>query len=123
MNNFKIERVRSYFLLCSIVCLTSPTSWAVPDALPDAELLPVVAGDPETRSTPFIAWFKDLTADGYIEEEYSVSGHADIYGYVDDAGASPAVEVITAATDYTTRILVRRPVDSSVLTVRSTTRC
>jgi hypothetical protein len=74
-------------------------------------LLPVVDGPPETRSTPFIAWFKDLTLDGYIEEEYSVSGTADIYGYVDDEAESPAVQVITAATAYNTRILVRRPED------------
>lgn len=82
---------------------------AAPDSIPSTQLLPVVPGEPETRSTPFIAWFMDLAEDGYIEEEYSVSGDADIYGYLEEAGPSPAVEVIEAGVPYTTRILVRRP--------------
>ena len=79
--------------------------------LPTTRLLPVVPGDPETRSTPFIAWFMDLSQDGYVEEEYEVAGEANIYGYVDDGAESPDVEVIDSGLRYTTRILVRRPVD------------
>lgn len=79
---------------------------AAPGSLPSSELLPVVPGPPETRSTPFIAWFMNLARDGYVEEEYAVSGMADIYGYVND---SAAVEVIEPYTPYTTRILVRKP--------------
>lgn len=89
--------------------MTTPPGHTAPTSLPTTELLPVVPGEPETRSTPFIAWFKDLSKDGYVEEEYAVSGEADIYGYVDDAGQSPAVEVIEAHVPYITRILVRRP--------------
>ena len=109
MKNLKIDRLRPLVLLSSIICLAPAASWAAPNTLPTTEFLPVVDGSPEERSTPFIAWFMDLTEDGYIEEEYSVSGAADIYGYVDDEGESPDVEVITAAIPYTTRILVRRP--------------
>jgi hypothetical protein len=81
---------------------------AAPGDLPSAELLPVVPGAPETRSTPFIAWFMDLSRAGYVEEEYAVSGMADIYGYVND---STRVEVIEPYTPYATRILVRKPAD------------
>jgi hypothetical protein len=60
-------------------------------------------------SNGLLTWFQDLTEVGYVEEEYSVSGLANIYGYVNDAGQSPDVEVIEADVPYTTRILVRRP--------------
>ena len=80
-------------------------------SLPTTEFLPVVPGTPETRSKPFIAWFMDLSADAYVEEEFAVSGLANIYGYTNDAAESPEVEVIDADIPYTTRILVRRPID------------
>jgi len=79
--------------------------------LPSTELLPVEPGDVATRSTPFIAWIFDLSVDGYVEEEYLVSGAANIYAYVDDAAQRPEVEVLTPDVPYTTRILVRRPDD------------
>jgi hypothetical protein len=37
------------------------------DAGPAVYLLPVVDGSEETRSTPFIAWFEDLSPMGYVE--------------------------------------------------------
>jgi hypothetical protein len=77
--------------------------------LPDTEFLPIVDGTPETRSTPFGAWITDLSIDGYTEEEFLVSGMANIYAYVDDVGQDPAVTVSLADQPYTTRILVRRP--------------
>jgi len=95
-------------LSASMVYFSASLATAAPDVLPTVELLPVVPGEPETRSTPFIAWFMDLAEDGYVEEEYAVSGEADIYGYVDD---SANVEVIEDYVPYTTRILVRKPGD------------
>ena len=78
--------------------------------LPTTTLLPVVlTGDVATQSTPFLAWIKDMAPDNYVEEEYLVSGSANIYQYTDDAGQSPAVSVMTPDEPYTTRILVRRP--------------
>jgi len=98
------------FLFVGLLAFLLPAiSFAAAVSLPTTELLPVVPGDPESRSTPFIAWFQDLSLAGYVEEEYSVTGLANIYGYVDDAAQSPEVEVIEADTPYTTRILVRRP--------------
>jgi hypothetical protein len=79
--------------------------------LPATELVPIVPGDVETRSTPFLAWVFDLEPDGYVEEEYLVSGGANIYAYVDDVAQRPEVEVLNADVPYTTRILVRRPAD------------
>lgn len=71
--------------------------------------MPVEPGTPETRSTPFIAWFGDLAKWGYLEEEYLVSGHANVYGYVDNVRQSPNVEAEVEGLPYTTRMLVRRP--------------
>ncbi len=51
----------------------------------------------------------DLAAAGYIEEEYIISGDANIY----DRGADGQISIKTAAAPYVTRILVRRPVDSA----------
>ena len=49
----------------------------------------------------------DLAAYGYTEEEFIVSGAANVYRWY-DSGASPAT-VRTSGAPYTTRILVRRP--------------
>ena len=48
---------------------------------------------------------EDLSKDGYVEEEYFVSGLANVYNW---PAAGPAV-VRTPNAPYTTRILVRRP--------------
>ena len=50
----------------------------------------------------------DLAARGYVEEEFFVSGNANIYDWA-APGAKSAVTVRTANVPYTTRILVRRP--------------
>jgi hypothetical protein len=105
------HKIPQYLLLGLFSGLLPVTACIAAISLPTTQLLPVIPGDPETRSTPFIAWFMDLSVDGYVEEEYAVSGLANIYGYVDDAAQSPEVEVIEADVPYTTRILVRRPVD------------
>jgi len=80
--------------------------------IPTTTLLPIVSGTPETRSGPFIAWFEDLSESGYVEEEYLVSGDANVYAYVDDATRSSTVKIRTEAIPYTSRILVRRPLST-----------
>jgi hypothetical protein len=99
----RIPQVLLPLILASAISSVSASS------LPTTELLPIVAGKPEIRSTPFIAWFQDLSLRGYIEEEYSVSGFANIYGYRGDSSQSPGVEVIKAGIPYTSRMLLRRP--------------
>ena len=76
--------------------------------LPTTQLLPVVQGDEETRSTPFIAWFEDLSVQGYTEEEYVASGSANVYSYA-GSEMQPDIEVQKANLPYATRLLVRRP--------------
>src|SRR5687767_257220 len=49
----------------------------------------------------------DLAAAGYVEEEFLVSGTANVYRY----GADGTVEVDRDGVAYTTRILIRRPED------------
>jgi len=61
-------------------------------------------------SYPFMAANKstpafDLSKAGYIEEEYLVSGKANVYDWTADG----TVSVKTPNAPYTTRILVRRP--------------
>ena len=80
--------------------------------IPATVPLPVVPGDDETRSTPFIAWYEDLGKSGYVEEEFSVSGDANIYEYVDDESQSSAVRMRDEAIPYTSRLLIRRPADA-----------
>src|SRR3954451_18597636 len=50
---------------------------------------------------------QDLSKDGYVEEEYFVSGLANVYNW---PAPGPAT-IRTADAPYTTRILVRRPAD------------
>ena len=106
MPRIMVTRTFSLQLLVSLLCLSGS---ALATSLPATQLLPIVPGDPETRSTPFIAWFQDLSLQGYVEEEFLLEGLANIYGYVDDAAQLPAVNVIDTGIPYTTRFLVRRP--------------
>lgn len=94
-----------------LVALLVPVSSYAAD-IPATRLLPVVPGDEESRSAPFIAWYQDLSKSGYVEEEYLVSGDADIYEYVDDGAQDIAVRVRKEAVPYVSRLLVRRPVDA-----------
>jgi hypothetical protein len=67
-----------------------------------------------TTSYPFLAADRltepmDLASAGYVEEEYFVSGAANVY----DWAADGALSVKTPNAPYSTRILVRRPIDAS----------
>ncbi|NND55376.1 MAG: hypothetical protein HKN56_10465 [Gammaproteobacteria bacterium] len=83
-----------------------------PVPVPDAENLPYEAGTgPEDRSVPFLAWFADLTPDGYTEQEILMSGEANTYEYVDNDARTFDVQVATSGHPYTTRVLLRHPID------------
>jgi hypothetical protein len=94
------------FTILACFCF-GPASYAV--ELPTTRFLEVAPGDESTRSTPFIAWFKDLAEDGYIEEEYVVYGNANVYTYTNEADQDAAVEIQTPGIPYATRMLIRRP--------------
>src|SRR6266571_7806580 len=99
--------------ICAVVVLTFAiqTRGQTP---PGATPLPAVTGPVAVTATsfPFLAAHRlqepiDLARIGYVEEEFFVSGRANVYDW------SPAGEltVRTAGAPYTTRILVRRPSD------------
>jgi hypothetical protein len=83
--------------------------------MPSATPLPRVVGPVAVtvRSWPFAAadhsvTKRDLSADGYVEEEYFISGEANVYDW-------PALNDLRtfAKGPYTTRILLRRPKDAA----------
>ncbi len=69
--------------------------------------IPVTAESYPSMSASRIQEVVDLPKAGYVEEEFFVSGRANVY----DWSADSVLTVKTAAAPYTTRILVRRPVD------------
>jgi hypothetical protein len=78
----------------------------------DAELPVSVAPPPAGNGTPLASatvagapGAVDLAARGYVEEEFIVSGAANVYRY----GADGVVEVDREGAPYATRILIRRP--------------
>lgn len=83
--------------------------------LPTTAVLPIVDGPAASRSTPFIAWYEDLSAQGYAESEYLISGQANLYGYASPPSEPPNssglahVEVVQRSLPYTSRLLVRAP--------------
>jgi hypothetical protein len=96
-------------LLFGILCAATPA-----DAQTVTVALPEVTGPiPITAtSTPLMASNKlqtlvDLPKAGYIEEEFFVTGRANVY----DWAAGNAVTVKTPDAPYTTRIMLRRPSD------------
>jgi hypothetical protein len=108
---------RSRFLIFTLAVLSvSPSMLAQQqrhDAASPIELPAVTGPIPVTASSePFNASSTqnvsvDLAKLGYVEEEYFVSGKANVYQY----GSNYSVQVKTAGAPYTTRILIRRPVD------------
>ncbi|WP_018637718.1 alpha/beta hydrolase domain-containing protein [Parafrankia elaeagni] len=76
---------------------------AAPSVVPN----PAVTAIPTTaQSTPFLS-DTDLRRHGYVEEEFSFSGKADIYAIPTLADAT----VATPDIPYTSRLIVRRPTD------------
>jgi hypothetical protein len=97
-----------------VVAGRSPAAQQVPAS--GATAVPVFRGPlPVTaQSYPFLAADHDLPAldlkaAGYVEEEYLVSGAANVYDWAEDR----TIAVRSASAPYTTRILVRRPAQRS----------
>ena len=104
-------------LLASVVGLIWGTGVAGAQSEPSgATLVPDVTGPiPATATSyPFLAADRltepmDLASVGYMEQEYFVSGSANVYDWAADGSLS----VKTPNAPYSTRILVRRPVDGA----------
>jgi hypothetical protein len=98
--------------LVAIAAAVAAMLW--PAAAGAATPIPHVVGPlpADADSHPFggAAWElqpEDLRAHGYVEEEYLVSGTANVY----DWDAANKAIVRTAGVPYTTRMLVRRPIN------------
>lgn len=90
--------------------LSAPIAGSSPTVMPKVTgPIPVTAD-----SYPFLAATRnlrplDLSKVGYVEEEYVISGAANLY----DWGADGSLTVKSPNAPYATRILVRRPADAS----------
>jgi pimeloyl-ACP methyl ester carboxylesterase/energy-converting hydrogenase Eha subunit E len=73
--------------------------------VPKAALMPATAQSYQFAAADHVLAPFDLGRAGYVEEEFLVSGTANIY----DWGTDRALKVITANVPYTTRILVCHP--------------
>jgi hypothetical protein len=103
----KLSRLTNGILgLLFLIALLNPLSVQAAASIPAVKgPIPVT-----TDSYPFGAAIKskvpqDLSKFGYVEEEYLISGFANVY----DFDANSKVVVKTAQAPYTTRLLVRRP--------------
>jgi hypothetical protein len=104
-------RVRT--ILCSVVCFAffalvaiSPVAaQSVP--IPSATYVPVTSNSYPFGAADHLNVPEDLRLVGYVEDEYFVSGTANVYDWTPPAAAN----VRTANAPYTTRMLVRRPID------------
>ena len=83
--------------------LTVPVFGATP--IPKATLIQNTAGSYAFGAADHTRVPEDLAKIGYVEEEYLLSGTANVYDW---PAAGPAV-VRTAGAPYTTRLIVRRP--------------
>jgi hypothetical protein len=74
---------------------------------------PVVVDDPPTGvGDAFVPGTRELP-EAYVEEEYLVSGAADLFNYANNPPLGPTdIEVIESDVPYETRMIVRRPASS-----------
>jgi len=105
-------------LLALSACDGSNTLLIEPPPPPEPEFLPVAEpavesppaiGEPVLISTSF-----DLAAQGYVQEEFFLSGTASAFTNLNELGSDGYWEAEPAATaDYRTRVLVYRPADAA----------
>ncbi|MCP4928936.1 MAG: hypothetical protein GY918_07780, partial [Gammaproteobacteria bacterium] len=103
--------IRQMVLTVVLISMSLPLAAQV--AIPAAEYLPVTEGSIAERSVPFLSQAEYMADWNYVEDEYVLSGTANIYDYVDDASQSPLVGVVEENLPYATRLIVRRPANRS----------
>ena len=97
-------------LLLVAICAAAPAAAQNAPAvrLPDVSgPIPVTPTSYPLMASNTLQTVVDLPGAGYVEEEFFVSGRANVYDWAADGG--PAVETPNAP--YTTRIMLRRPAD------------
>ena len=99
-----------FVLLLVAMCAAAPAAAQNPPAvtLPDVTgPIPVTSTSYPLMASNTLQTVVDLPRAGYVEEEFFVSGRANVYDWAEDGG--PAVRTPNAP--YTTRIMLRRPAD------------
>ena len=115
MNNVLRKQLAALLIgVATVVCSATGSAQGARPGNSDATAVPKVTGPiPITSdSVPFLAAERnleptDLKKHGYVEEEFIVTGMANVY----DWAADGALTVKTPSVPYGTRILVRRPAD------------
>jgi hypothetical protein len=93
-------------VICSAAHAAAQGAAAVP--LPDVTgPIPVTATSYPLMASDKLQTVVDLPKLGYVEEEFFVTGHANVYDWATDGRLS----VRTPGAPYTTRVLLRRPAD------------
>lgn len=94
-------------LALAVAWVAQPQAAVIDPATPFTTPLPTVTLIPTTATDkPLNHRLGQIERFGYTEEEYLLSGKANIYAH----DASDAVEIASQNNPYTTRILVRRPI-------------
>lgn len=65
----------------------------------------------------------DLEKYGYVEEEYFLSGKANVYGFTGQSRKAEDVTIVEEGLPYTTRVLIRRPADEAPQTTGIDLKC
>src|SRR6266508_3887757 len=100
-------RTAALALLLAAICGVVPAA-AQNIPLPDVTgPIPVTATSYPLMASSKLQTLVDLPKLGYVEEEFFVTGRANIYDWSADGG----VTVKTPNAPYTTRIMLRRPSD------------
>jgi Alpha/beta hydrolase domain len=112
-----VVTIRISQILPLLLLLAWPSEAAFAAAAAQLVVTPRAVALPITPTNrPFLAASRslipvNLQARGYVEEELRVSGNANVYEWQQGSGQAAVVARQAAKTPYSTRILVRRPLD------------
>lgn len=96
--------MRSAAIVAVIVCMSASAGASDTIELTLPEVSQPIAVTESSR--PYLDAREYLATVDYVEEEFLLSGTANVYDW---AGTGHSIRVVAGAADYTTRILVRRP--------------
>jgi Alpha/beta hydrolase domain len=107
------KRLVSLILLQSLIALAAGhvEAQSLPVPIPQTTLVPITNDSYPLGAADHLNIPEDLNRVGYVEEEYFVSGLANVYEW----SAPGAATVRTPNAPYTTRLLVRRPIQKQRL--------
>ncbi|MEO8025022.1 MAG: alpha/beta hydrolase domain-containing protein [Bryobacteraceae bacterium] len=103
------EAPRAAILLVALLMAFAPGVLVAVTPIPKATLIPVTPDSYPFGAANHTRIPEDLKAVGYVEEEFLVSGTANVYEWPEGGPA----KVRTANAPYVTRVLVRRPRERS----------